>query len=197
MKKNSVHQMATMAMLAAISIVLMYFVRFPILPAAPFLEYDMADVPILIGTFLFGPVKGLILTILVSLIQGFTVSAASGWIGILMHIFATGAFVIIAGTIYRLKPTRLTAFISLVVGSLGMTLVMIPLNLIFTVRFLGVPREAVMAMLLPTIIPFNLIKAGINSVVTFVVYKSVSRAVDKLAPAAMEEKVPTADQSNI
>ena len=36
MKKNSVHQMATMAMLAAISIVLMYFVRFPILPAAPF-----------------------------------------------------------------------------------------------------------------------------------------------------------------
>ncbi len=105
MKKNSVHQMATMAMLAAISIVLMYFVRFPILPAAPFLEYDMADVPILIGTFLFGPVKGLILTILVSLIQGFTVSAASGWIGILMHIFATGAFVIVAGTIYRLKPS--------------------------------------------------------------------------------------------
>ena len=52
-----------------------------------------------------------------------------------------------------------------------------------------------MAMLLPTIIPFNLIKAGINSVVTFVVYKSVSRAVDKLAPAG--KKVSTADQSNI
>ena len=67
---------------------------------------------------------------------------------------------------------------------------MIPLNLIFTVRFLGVPREAVMAMLLPTIIPFNLIKAGINSVVTFVVYKSVSRAVVKLSPAEIKDMSP-------
>lgn len=195
MKKNSVNQMVTMAMLAAVSIVLMYFVRFPILPAAPFLEYDMADVPILIGTFLFGPAQGIVLTIIVSLIQGFTVSAASGWIGIVMHICATGAFVIIAGTIYRVKTTRLSAFTGLVLGSIGMTLVMIPLNLIFTVRFLGVPREAVVAMLVPTIIPFNLIKAGFNSVVTFAVYKSVSKAVSKFTPVMKD--VPTADNSNI
>lgn len=195
-KNNSVHQMVTMAMLAAISIVLMYFVRFPILPAAPFLEYDMADVPILIGTFLFGPVQGLVLTIIVSLIQGFTVSAGSGWIGIVMHIFATGAFVIIAGNVYKVKPTRLSAFIGLVVGSIGMTLVMIPLNLIFTVRFLGVPREAVMAMLIPTIIPFNLIKAGLNSIVTFVVYKSVSKTVARLAPAETKD-VPTVEHTNM
>ena len=54
-------KLVTMAMLAGLSIVLMYLVRIPA-PGAPFLEYDPADVPILIGTFLFGPVSGLVLT---------------------------------------------------------------------------------------------------------------------------------------
>ena len=43
---------------------------------------------------------------------------------------------------------------------------------------MGTPRAAVTAMLVPVIIPFNLIKAGINALVTFVVYKSVSRFTD-------------------
>ncbi len=60
MKENlTVKKMVMMAMLAAISIVLVNFIHFPIFPSAPFLEYDMADVPILIGTFLFGPLNGL------------------------------------------------------------------------------------------------------------------------------------------
>ncbi|NLZ38787.1 MAG: ECF transporter S component [Firmicutes bacterium] len=173
----NVRKMVTMAMLAAVSVLLMYLVRFPIFPAAPFLEYDMADVPILIGTFLLGPVCGLILTVVVSVIQAMTVSASSTWIGAVMHIFATGSFVIVAGCIYHKVRTRIGAVLSLVLGSLVMTLAMIPLNLIFTVRFLGAPREVVVAMLVPTIIPFNLIKAAINSVITFSVYKTVAKVL--------------------
>ena len=172
--KNNVRQMVNLAMLAALSVLLVYLVRFPIFPSAPFLEYDMADVPILIGTFLFGPWSGLILTIVVSLLQAATVSAGSGWIGALMHIVATGAFVLVAGSIYRKFTSRAGAVASLIVGSIAMTLTMIPLNLIFTVKFMGAPREVVMAMLLPTIIPFNLIKAGANSIITFAVYKPVA-----------------------
>ncbi|MCR3921983.1 MAG: ECF transporter S component [Firmicutes bacterium] len=175
--KNNVRQMVTMAMLAALSILLVYLVRFPIFPAAPFLEYEMADVPILIGTFLFGPISGLILTIVVSLIQAFTVSAGSGWIGAVMHIFATGAFVLVAGTIYKKIPSRFGAVLGLVLGSLAMTLTMIPLNLVLTVQFLGAPREVVMSMFIPIIIPFNLIKAGANSIITFTVYKTVARVL--------------------
>ena len=47
---------------------------------------------------------------------------------------------------------------------------MIPLNLIFTVHFLGSPREVVIDMLIPAIIPFNLIKAVINSVVAGLIF---------------------------
>lgn len=176
-KKISVKQVCVMGMLAALSIVLMYFVRFPIFPAAPFLEYDMADIPILIGTFLFGPISGVILTVVVSVIQGFTVSAGSGWIGIVMHIVATGSFAFVAGLIYKKFRTMKGAIVGLLLGSITMVLTMIPLNLIFTVNFMGVPRETVVGMLAPIIIPFNLIKAGINSIVTFVVYKAFSKAV--------------------
>ena len=40
---------------------------------------------------------------------------------------------------------------------------------------MGVPVEVVDGMLLPIILPFNLIKAGVNSIITFAIYKTVSR----------------------
>ena len=49
------------AMLAAISLVLVLLIRIPF-PPAPFLVYDPADVPIFIATFAFGPLTGIILT---------------------------------------------------------------------------------------------------------------------------------------
>ena len=54
-----------------------------------------------------------------------------------------------------------------------MAAVMVPANLIFTVRFFHVPYDVVKGMLLPVIIPFNLLKAGINSVIVFILYKPV------------------------
>ena len=56
MSENRNHntvRLARMGMLVAIAIVLVYFIRFPIFPAVAFLEYDPADIPILMGTFAF------------------------------------------------------------------------------------------------------------------------------------------------
>ena len=63
---EKVRKLVTMAMLAALSIVLVYVIHFPIFPAASFLEYDPADIPILIGTFAYGPLAGVLLTVVVS-----------------------------------------------------------------------------------------------------------------------------------
>lgn len=172
--QKSTTKMAKMAILMAISIVLVSFIHFPLIPAAPFLEYDPADIPIFIGTFAFGPLSGLVLTVVTSLIQGFTVSAHSGPYGIIMHIIATGVFVLVAGIIYKKKKTRKGAAIALVAGTISMTLIMIPANIIITPIFMGLPREAVMPLLIPAIIPFNFLKAGINSLITFVLYKRIS-----------------------
>jgi len=78
-----------MAMLAAISVVLVLLIRIPF-PPAPFLVYDPADIPIFIGAFAFGPLAGLTLTFIVSFIQAF-VLGGDGLIGFFMHFVATGA----------------------------------------------------------------------------------------------------------
>ena len=81
------------ALLSALAVVLLYIpgLRFPIFPMAPFLEYDACDIPIMFATFAYGPISGLIVTFIVSVIQGTTISAGSGIYGILMHIIATGS----------------------------------------------------------------------------------------------------------
>lgn len=177
---NSTRKLTTLAMLAAVSVVLAAAVHFPLLPAAPFLEYDPADIAIFIGAFAFGPWAGLGLTAVVAVIQGLTVSASSGPIGILMHFLATGSFVLAAGSLYQRRKTRAGAVLSLCVGVAVWTAVMLGCNLVFTPIFMGQPMEAVLAMLVPVILPFNLLKGGINALATYIVYKPVSRVVHQL-----------------
>lgn len=175
--QTKTRRLVTMSTLCALSIVLLMLVRFPIIPGASFLEYEPADVPILIGTFIYGPMAGLLMTAVVSIIQGATVSAASGWVGIAMHFIATGIFVIVAGNIYKKIHNIKGALIALLLGSLAMVLIMIPSNLFFTVKFYGYPYEAVKALLVPAIIPFNAIKALANSIIVLVVYKPLVRFI--------------------
>lgn len=179
MKTNTTRKLTTMAMLTALSVVLVAFIHFPLFPAAAFLEYDPADIPIFIGTFLFGPAAGLGLTVVVSVIQGTTVSAGGQIIGIIMHILATGSFAVLAGNLYKRRHTRAGAVLALVCGVVTMTVVMALCNLILTPLYSGLPMEAVAAMLVPVIIPFNLLKAGINGAVTYVIYKPIARLINK------------------
>lgn len=177
--KTSTKKTATLAVMSAMSIVLMVLIRIPF-PTAPFLEYDPADIPIFISTFLFGPWWGLLMTAVVSVIQGITVSASSGIIGIIMHFTATGGFVLTAGLIYKRGKSLKRAIIALILGALVQTALMVLMNLLFTPIFMNTDIEVVAAMLVPIIIPFNLIKAGVNAIITFIVYKFVSKSVSAL-----------------
>ena len=177
-KKINVRWLTTMGMLAAIGIVLVAFIEVPLFPAAPFLKYDPADIPILIGTMLYGPLSGVILTIIVSFVQSFMIHGSGGPIGFVMHVIATGAMTIVLGNIFmRSKKTRVNAAVALTFGALAMTIAMIGMNLVLTPIFMNTPIDAVLKILVPVIIPFNLIKAGINSVVTFVLYRFVKTLI--------------------
>ena len=175
---SNVRKLTTMAILAAISVVLVWLVHFPIFPAVAFLEYDPADIAVLICGFAFGPVAGICVTLVAALVQGITVSAASGIYGIIMHILATAAFVLTSSLIYRKKKTKKTAAISIAAGVVAMTLVMIPANLFITPFFMNCERALVID-LLPFIAGFNAIKAGVNGIITFFVYKKISRLIHK------------------
>jgi len=191
-------KLTTMALMAALSVVLVFLIHFPIFPQAPFLEYDPADIPILIVTFSCGPLAGLAVTVVAALVQGFTVSAQSGVYGIIMHIISTGSYVLTAGLIYRAMHSQIGAGIAVVCGVIISAAFMIGANLIITPIFMGAPVEVIKGMLLPVIIPFNLIKSGTNGALTMMLYKSVRTVLDKsrLLPVS-ENSGAKASKTNI
>ncbi|MDO4566821.1 MAG: ECF transporter S component [Oscillospiraceae bacterium] len=177
---ENVRKITRLGMLAALSVALAALVHFPLMPAAAYLEYDPADIPILISAFLYGPWYGVAITAVVSLVQGLTVSAAGGPIGIIMHIVSTGAVCLVSGYIYKTHRSIKGARISLLAGVLVMCAVMARMNYLLTPLYTGMPREQVAQMLIPIIIPFNLIKASINALLTYLVYKPIRRFLDRI-----------------
>jgi riboflavin transporter FmnP len=169
--QNNPRKLVTMAMLAALSIVLLLIIRLPIFLVVPWLVYEPADVPILIGAFMFGPISGFAILIVVAVIQAFLLSP-DGWVGLVMHLFASGALVLVAGYIYKIKTNKITAIIGLLSGCIAMTAIMIPLNLYIDVKFYGMPLKTVQG-LMPYIISFNIIKSSVNSIIVFIVYNLI------------------------
>lgn len=166
-----VKMLTRISLLAALSVVFLLVVpRVALVPAAPYLQYDMADVPILLAAFLLGTAPGLWVLALVSLIQG-VVLGENGLVGAFMHFCATGgqvlAAVYLANKFSGLKGLAL----GLLAGSITRMLIMIPMNLLITVYVFGQPAEIVRAAMLPGIMPFNFLVAAINSIIFFVIYK--------------------------
>lgn len=177
MKKT--YKLALMAMYCAISVLAVALIRIPLVPAAPFLVYDMADIPILMATLtLGGPAGGLVL-LAVCLIQAFLMGG-DGLVGFVMHFISTGAMVVIFSLIHSKWKRAWGLITAATISTIVMTLVMIPMNLWLTVVFMGTPRSVVVNMLIPAIIPFNLIKAGLNSFLTVAVFKIASPIVGKI-----------------
>ena len=174
---TNTRKLTTMAILTALSVCFVALIHFPIFPAVAFLEYDPADIPILICSFAFGPAAGLVVTVIAAFIQGFTVSAQSGIYGIIMHIIATGAYVLASGLFYRKHKTKKLAAVSLLIGTAAMVVCMFFANLVITPYFMmgAVNKETVYTVLslMPFILLFNLLKAVINGAITFFLYKRV------------------------
>ncbi len=163
------------AMLAAMAYAAMLITR-PLPAVAGFLSYDLKDVVVAIAGFLLGPATAGLITIVVSLIEMLTVSS-TGPIGLLMNILSTAAFVLPSAIVYRRSRTLRSAAIGLAAGVALMTVMMLAWNYIVTPLYMGVPREVVAGMLIPTFLPFNLMKGGLNDGITMLLYKPLSSAL--------------------
>jgi riboflavin transporter FmnP len=173
-KRLPVPILTKMAFLTAIAVVFSFIPGFPIIPVVSFIRYEFSDLPILIGVFAFGTLPGTVVAAL-SVFISYLVGAEGGgpW-GALMHFIAIGTYALTAGLIYQFNKTRLGAIIGMAAGTIAMTLVMIPANLMITPIYTGAPVEAVKSLLLPGIIPVNAVKGLITAVLTIVIYKRVS-----------------------
>lgn len=186
MKKKlySVKEMVLIAMLAAIAYVIVAFIRIPVVL---FLKYEPKDVIITIGGFLLGPLAAFITSLVVSLVEMVSISD-TGPIGALMNLLSTCSFACTAAIFYKKRHTLSGAIWGLLLGSIVMVGAMILWNWLITPLYMGVERSAVEDMLIPMFLPFNLLKAGLNSALVLVLYKPLVTALRKanLAPSKVQ-----------
>lgn len=171
--KWSTRQLVTMALLCAIG-VLLSFIEFPLIPGVTWLKYDASAMPAMVCGFAFGAGSGLAVGIAGAIIHGLLMADFSGAV---MNILVVIGFVVPAAIIYRHGRTLPRAIVGLVVSVVCAVIMAIIGNLVITPAYLGVPMDAVVAMILPILVPFNLLKGIINAVLTLAVYKSISNLI--------------------
>ncbi len=171
--KVSVKKMVLIAMLSAVAYIMVFFIRIPVVL---FLSYEPKDVIIAIGGFLLGPFAAFLCSLLVSLVEMVSISS-TGPIGAIMNLLSTCSFACTAAFIYKKNHTMKGAVLGLSVGSLVMICAMLLWNWLVTPLYMGVERTAVEALLIPAFLPFNALKAGLNTALTLALYKPLVTAL--------------------
>lgn len=165
----SARQLATMALFTALGIILS-FIEFPLLPGTDFLKFDASLVTALVCGFSYGPAAGSIVGIVVAWIHA--LFTGNVW-GAVMNSAVCLAFVLPAAFAYKRSKSIPALIVGLVISSICSVGVAILMNLVVTPIYMGVPVDAVIAMILPILLPFNILKAVINSVLSFIFIQSL------------------------
>lgn len=170
-RRWTTRELVTMALFAAMLMVLT-FIEIPS-PFMPYLKWDLSGVISFIAALMFGPVAGIVITVV-------------GWLprifmdpfGVLVAILTMALSCAVAGAIYRHNKTRTGAGIAMGVSLVVFVALAIVLNLLITPLYTaGVTMAAVATMIVPMLLPFNLIKVAYLFVITFLLYKPVSNLV--------------------
>ena len=170
----STKRIAITALFCAVAAISTLFLQFPILPGVTFLKYDPSAIIALIAGFAFGPATGVVVSVIPYLPH---IATESGFYGMIMAIIATLSLVLPASLVYQRMTSLKGAIIGMVVGAVCCLIATIGANLIITPIYMGVPTEAVVGMIIPTLLPFNLLKIAINCVVCVLIYKPVAKAL--------------------
>ena len=163
----------TIALLCAIS-VLLSFVEFPLLPGVAWLSYDASIMPAAVCGFAYGPAAGLACGIISVVAHGILFA---DFTGALMNLLVVIGFILPSALVYKKIHTLKGAIIGLALGIVFAVIMAVLGNLVVTPAWLGVPLDAVVAMIVPILIPFNLLKGLLNAILTLIVYKAISNLI--------------------
>jgi riboflavin transporter FmnP len=172
------------AVFAALAYVAMMTVKIPVVL---FLKYEPKDVIIALAAFIAGPLSGISIALVTCLVEFVSVSD-TGVIGFLMNFISSACYAGVASLIYLKIRTVKGAVAGLACATLATTGFMILWNYIVTPWYMHVPRDVVAEMLVPTFLPFNLLKYSLNSALAMLLYKPVSKAVKR---AGFRNMLPT------
>ncbi len=172
----STQRLVIIALVGALSALLMWF-QFPLIPQAPFLEYDFSDIPVMIGTFSLGPTAGvMIATVKVAVF--FLTKGKSGPIGAFMNWVSTVSFVLVAGLFYwHLRKDPKGALLGMLLAACVSTGLMVLVNIYIALPLWGIPSQQIAGLVKAAVIPFNLLRGVISTVLTMLLYRRAGEII--------------------
>lgn len=199
-KKNGISEpifttrkLAMIGMFSAIAMIL-HVLDFPIFFAPGFYKMDFSELPILVGSFAFGPVAGVMMEFVKILLKLCVKGTSTAFIGDLANFVVGCSLILPASAVYSFKKTKKNAVIACIAGTLVMTVFGTAFNAVYLLpafsKFYGMPMDAILAMgtevnplakegsiisfVVACVAPMNLIKGTLVSVVTLLIYKPLS-----------------------
>ncbi len=186
MNNKKLRKMILIAILGSISTVLMQF-NFP-LPALPgFLKIDFSEIPAVLAIMTMGPVAGISVELLKNVLYWFLSGSPTGVpVGEIAN-FTTGIlFILPIYVIFNKFRTSKGLASGLIAGTVTMAIGMSLLNyavfLPMYTYFLNAPAvsgDALYAMIVAGILPFNIIKGAILMVITLLLFKSMNKWISQ------------------
>lgn len=147
-----------------------------IFSAAPFLKLNFSDVPIMIAGFCYGPITGGIIVVIKVLSK--CLMTHTGFTGEFADLVVSLAYILPASIIYLYNKSKKGALFGLATGTIVSTIVAC-----FTNYFILLPMYRWKLSYIDTIafgiLPFNLLKNILISVVVFIIYKKISNVINK------------------
>lgn len=191
-KSTTLKYVAKVGVLSAVAAILMLF-EIPLWFAPSFYELDLSELPILIGGFALGPLAAVLMELLKNLLNLLINGTTTAFVGEFAN-FVTGCALVLPATlIYKYNKTRKGAIMGLVVGALSLVLVGAAINYFVLIpafsSLYGMPVEAIVSMgtkvngaitsletlIVFAVMPFNLLKAAVCSLLTMLLYKRLSK----------------------
>ncbi len=198
-KKKNIRKIAVIGILSSLATALMFLeIPLPFLP--DFYKIDLSEIPVLIGAFAFGPLVGIIIEAIKNIVHMFLTGINAFGIGELANFLVGISLVVPASLIYFHNKSRKNAIIGMFVGTLTMAVVgallnafvLLPLYAIvystpethYTVNsfvYLGSLVNPLVknlfTFMLFAVVPFNLLKGILDSIIVIIIYKRVSHLI--------------------
>ena len=183
---NAMFNLTRCGLLSAMAVILFYIE----IPVVAFYKLDLSTLPAILAGFAMGPIQGVAVIIVKNLVHMLGTSTAC--VGELADILMSCAFVVPASLYYRRHKDRKSALVAMLIGSVTMIVAAVLVNYFILIPayqvLMNLPLEVIIGMgqkvfgfidttvelVLAITAPFNVLKAVVLSVVTYLLYKRVS-----------------------
>jgi len=184
--------MVSIAMLAAVAVVLMLF-EFPLPFLPPFYKIDASELPVIIGAFAMGPWAGVLIELIKILLNLLLDGTTTAFVGEFANFLIGCSYVVPASLVYYYRKSKKNAVLGLILGTVACAVVGCLLNAYLLLpaysKAFHMEIEALIAMgtaannaidsmftfVLFATAPLNILKCGLVSVITMLIYKPISR----------------------